>query len=70
MGSEKFEPFDVLNMGNILEFYLGHSDLHISNFFLFTSRSKKILQFIGLMVLKTNKQFGKICIGSGKIGKR
>ena len=36
MGSEKMEPFDVLNMGNISYFYLEHSICYL--FYLFKFR--------------------------------
>ena len=33
MGSEKMEPFDVLNMGNILDFHLEHSSHYLIQLF-------------------------------------
>ena len=45
MGSEKTEPFDVVNMGNILEFHWEDSNLHICYVFKFQNpfnKSKKI----------------------------
>ena len=66
------EPFDVLNMGNISDFYLEHSNLYFFTFFEFQDpiiSLKKMIPNIGFMVLKTTgfehkDSFGKIEIGS------
>ena len=75
------EEFDVLNMGNISNFHLDHSNFYL--FMLFKLQDplmspKKILPIMGFMVLKTTglnpgfqrkNRFWKICIGSWDIGK-
>ena len=40
MGSEKMEPFDVLNMGNISDFHLEHSNCYL--FYVFKFRDPYI----------------------------
>ena len=50
------EAFDVLNMGNISDFYLEYSNLHSFSVFKFQDpiiSPKKIPPIIGFMVLKT-----------------
>ena len=76
------EPFNVLNIWSILDFYMEHSNLHSFYVFIFQDpfiSPKKILLIIEVMVLKTTglnpgfqrkNQFGKICIGSRDIGKK
>ena len=71
------EPFDVLNMGNILHFHSKHSNHHLFLLFLFQGPFKN-LPIIGFTVLKTTgwnsgfqrkNWFWKICTKSWYIAK-